>query len=163
MDIFKSYCIIVLFSIIAIGCGSQDRTFNGEVSDEAGENGGPIIVSIASGGSIEIPEGALPGWDEVNVETTVTPILPDDMEPLGQAYLIRSSTKLSKPATLRLPIPDDVQDISFLAIVRVEDDGTISLLTSSIEENEIVAGTPGFSTFIVVKKVTNADKTRGRH
>ena len=162
MNVLKALCIIVFLSLYAMGCGNLNSVNTDELQDQVNDQDGTIIVSIATGGSIEIPEGALPEWDEVIVETIDIPILPDDVVPLGIAYLIRSSTELTKPVILRLPIPDGAQDISSLVIVRVTDDGISSILRSSIEGNEVVAQTPGFSTFIVAEKIIIADKTRER-
>ena len=162
MNLLKALCIIVFFSLYAMGCGNLNSVHTDELQDQVNDQESTIIVSIASAGSIEIPEGALPEGAEVNVETIDIPLLPDNVVPLGKAYLIRSSTELTKPVILRLIIPDGAQDIFSLVIVRVTDDGITSILTSSIEGNEVVAQTPGFSTFVVAEKIIVAGKIKER-
>ena len=112
--------------------------------------GGDRIVSIDSGGYISIPENALPDSAQVSVAPTRTPILPDDVMPVGEALAISATEDLLEPATLHLPIPAGVVDPANLVIVRVEPNGRTTFLMTSVEGNELVAATPGFSTFSVV-------------
>ena len=85
--------------------------------------GGDRIVSIDSGGYISIPENALPDSAQVSVAPTRTPILPDDVMPVGEALAISATEDLLEPATLHLPIPAGVVDPANLVIVRVEPNG----------------------------------------
>jgi hypothetical protein len=123
---------LLMPAIVLAGCGGG----NGEVTDDGGDGATRLddnasIVAIDSGGFIEIPEGALPEGAEVSVETTRMPVLPDGVEPVGEALQITATAELTQPAMLHLPIPAGVGDASGLVIIRVEPDGGTTILMNS--------------------------------
>lgn len=140
--IFGYISVILLLTVVINGCKGDIKTKI--ITSEGGE------ISLDSGGYIEIPEGAFPEYGQISIkEATHAPVLPDGVEPVGEALVISSTREPMQPVTLRLPIPQSVQDSLKLAIIRVESDGTTTVLMSSVEGDELVADTPGFSTFIV--------------
>jgi len=106
-------------------------------------------IPIPSGGFILVPEGALPKDAKVSVAATEMPLLPDDVKPLGKAIAVTASAQPSEPVTLRLPIPAGAADPANLVIIRVEPDGATTFLMTEVEGKELVAATPGFSTFSI--------------
>ena len=82
------------------------------------------------------------------------PVLPDDVKPVGAAFAIRAAAQPATPVALRLPIPAGVADPENLAIIRVETDGAITFLMTEVEGKELVAYTPGFSTFAIGQLLT---------
>jgi len=107
------------------------------------------IVEIESGGTIVIPDDALLEVSNIAVKLARTPLLPDGVEPVGEALSITAPTVPQIPVTLRLPIPESVTNPENLVIIRVESDGTTTFLMTDVDGNELVASTPGFSNFIV--------------
>jgi hypothetical protein len=96
-----------------------------------------------------VPEGALPKDAKVSTTATQMPVLPDDVKPVGDAISITSSAQPSEPVTLRLPIPEGVADPANLVVIRVESDGAATFLMTEVDGKELVAATPGFSTFSI--------------
>jgi len=107
------------------------------------------IVEIESGGTIVIPDDALLDVSKIAVKLARTPLLPDGVEPVGEALSITAPTVPQIPVTLRLPIPESVTNPENLVIIRVESDGTTTFLMTDVDGKELVASTPGFSNFIV--------------
>ncbi|MCJ7714922.1 MAG: FHA domain-containing protein, partial [Anaerolineales bacterium] len=114
-------------------------------------------VEIESGGTIVIPDDALLEVSKISVDLASTPLLPDGVEPVGEALSITAPTVPQIPVTLRLPIPESVTNPENLVIIRVESDGTTTFLMTDVDGNELVATTPGFSNFIVAQ-LTDARK-----
>jgi hypothetical protein len=106
-------------------------------------------IPLDSGGSLVLPEGALPLGAEVNVTAACPPLLPDGVQAVGEAFAIRSTAQPSRPALLRLPVPDGVTDPSNLVIIRVEPNGATTFLMTSVAGKYLEATTPGFSTFTI--------------
>jgi hypothetical protein len=79
------------------------------------------------------------------------PALPDDVEPLGDALYITATHEPTLPVTLRLPVPPGVTDPENLAILRVEEDGNTTFLMTRVANNELLAETLGFSTYVRVR------------
>ncbi len=104
-----------------------------------------LTMPIDSGGSIEFPPGSLPDGAKVTIEPTRTPLLPDDVIPVGEAYSIKTTSELAHPVFVHLPVPEGIEDISKLVLYRVESDGTTTYLVPHIEGDELIAATPGFS------------------
>ncbi len=113
------------------------------------------IVALGPGGSVLIPEGALPADARITATVTHLPILPDGVQAAGAALSITASAEPSQPVTLRLPVPVGVADPASLAILRVEADGAAAFLMTRVENNELVAETDGFSTFAPVEVPEN--------
>jgi len=105
-------------------------------------------VALATGGSVFVPEGALPAGARINAAVTPMPPLPDDVKPVGEAWSITATAQPSLPLTLRLPVPAGVSDPEKLAILHIEADGTTTFLVTRVEDNELVAETLGFSTYV---------------
>jgi hypothetical protein len=108
-------------------------------------------VALATGGSVFVPEGAFPAGTEINAAVTRMPPLPDDVKPVGEAWSITASAQPSLPLTLRLPVPAGVSDPEKLAILHIEADGTTTFLMTRVEDNELVAETFGFTTYVRVE------------
>ena len=111
-------------------------------------------IPISSGGFVGVPTGALPKGTKVDVVATQMPVLPDEVKPVGAAFAIRAAAQPATPVALRLPIPTGAADPENLAIIRVETDGAITFLMTAVEGKELVAYTPGFSTFAIGEMLT---------
>jgi hypothetical protein len=124
----------------------------GTVSPEMGDAVDALgwTIPLQPGGSVFVPEGALPQGAQLSARWTQMPSLPSDVDPVGQAVWIEAPSQPSRPVTLRLPVPPGVVDPSDLVIVRVEADGSTTFLVTTVQGDELVAGTPGFSAFAVV-------------
>jgi hypothetical protein len=110
-------------------------------------------VALAAGVSVFVPEGAFPAGTELNAAVTRMPPLPEDVKPVGEAWSITASAQPSLPLTLRLPVPAGVSDPQQLAILHIEADGTTTFLVTRVEDNELVAETLGFSTYVTVQRL----------
>lgn len=108
-----------------------------------------IAIAISTGGSLIVPEGALPKDAKVSAMATQMPPLPDDVKPVGDAFSLTASSQPSQPVILRLPIPAGAADPSSLVVIRVESDGAATFLMTEVDGSELVAATPGFSTFVI--------------
>ena len=106
-------------------------------------------IALPSGGSLVAPAGALSKGTRVDVAVTQMPVLPDDVEPVGEAIAITAAVQPAEPVMLRLPIPTGVVTPGELVIIRVEPDGATTFLITQVEDGDLVAYTPGFSTFAI--------------
>lgn len=120
-----------------------------EVEDLPPEPG--TVVTLDTGGSVFVPEGALPAGATIDAVVTQMPALPEDVSPVGDALSISASVGLLRPVTLRLPIPAGVTDPAQLAIVHIASDGALWFLMTRVEGSELVAEAPTFSTFARVR------------
>lgn len=108
-------------------------------------------IPLLPGGALFVPEGALPGDALAEVEDVEMPPLPEGVEPLGRAVAINTAVQPSQPLVINLPMPAGVSDPSGLTLIRVQPDGSTTLLMTTVEAGELVAATPGFSLFGVVR------------
>lgn len=106
-------------------------------------------IAISTGGSLIVPEGALPQDAQVRALATQMPPLPDDVKPVGDAFSLTASAQPAQPVILRLPIPAGAADPASLVVIRVESDGAATFLMTEVDGSELVAATPGFSTFVI--------------
>ncbi|MDD5095239.1 MAG: PKD domain-containing protein [Dehalococcoidia bacterium] len=151
------YLSLMLAAILVItGCGGssddkQDSRPSSSVipSESSSSTAGGAEITLDSGGSISVPAGALPEGAQINSKPTQTPVLPDDVKAVGEALAISATAALAQPVTLRFPIPEVASNPENLVVIRVESDGTTTFLMTEVEEDELVAVTPGFSTFII--------------
>ncbi len=120
------------------------------------------IVPLPFGGYIHIPEDALPREAQVIANPTCTPVVRATVEAVGEAFAVQATHQLSQPVFLHLPMPAGVDDPSGLAIIRVEPDGRTTFLVTEAVGGELVAATPGFSTFVVVKDAPAAPALSGK-
>lgn len=134
----------VLLVLALLGCGGGG---GGEDSTPPPPGGdGSRTVTLNNGGEIVFPEGGLPEGSTVSVRQVPYPVLDENIEPLGEAYEVTTSSGPLQPVTVKLPVPAG-QDGADLAIIRVENSGQVTLLDTRIEGPMLVAQTPGFSTF----------------
>ena len=126
-----------------------------DAASPAAQDGGALTVAAGggtltheSGASVDLPPGALPQGTKIRMAVVDPPALPEGAEPVGSAYEISADSQITVPATVSLPIVGN-PDRSDILIYRVQDDGTVMLLASSLDGDSIVAATPGFSIFIV--------------
>ncbi len=106
-------------------------------------------IPLQTGGSVFVPEGALAEGVLVQAQRTEMPLLPDDVEPLGQAVEITADAQPAEPVLLRLPIPEGADNPADLVIVRVEPDGATTFLMTEVDGEHLMAYTPGFSVYLV--------------
>ena len=122
-------------------------------------------IPLETGGSIFVPEGALPQGTTINVyEIDDAPLLPEGIEPVAKALIISADVQPISPVLLRLPIPPEVTDPRNLVIVRIESDGRSTLLMPEVDGGDLLAYTPGFSKFILASFFQSFDVSlRGPH
>ena len=146
--VFSIVIVFGVLSIIASSGGGGDGGGNGsdptwQVQD--------TIISLDDGGSIFIPQDALPAGTQIEiVKSFGKPTLPEGLEAVGTAHLIFSDSELSLPATISLPIPEG-ENADDLAIVRIENSGKITILQTSVEGDLLEAYTPGFSSLTAAR------------
>jgi hypothetical protein len=113
-----------------------------------------LTIPLETGGSVFVPEGALPEGVEINAQASdALLLLPEGVQPVGDALIITADVQPGSPVLLRLPIPSGVSDPADLMIVRVEPDGMTTFLMTGVDGSDLVAFTPGFSKFSVVQFV----------
>jgi len=134
--------IIVLIFLLLTACGGGGSNGNG---DNVREDIPAKTYTLSKGGSISIPKDALPDGVTVEITETELPPLIDEIEAVGTAYLIDIDSELSLPATIKLPIPDG-ENTQGLVVIRIENNGAITILQTSVQNNMLVALTDGFST-----------------
>lgn len=105
-------------------------------------------IPLEPGGSVFVPEGALSAGAQISAELTRSPLLPEGVEAAGNAYLVQASAEPLQPVILRLPVPQGADSPEELVIVRAGADGSITLLQTWVDGLDLVAATPGFSTFV---------------
>ena len=108
-------------------------------------------VPLPPGGTRGGPPGALPPDAQIRTSLAKTPLLPDDVESVGDALAISATVQPVVPVALRLAVPAGVTDPTDLVIVRVEPNGSTTFLMSDVADNEVIAATPGFSTFLTAR------------
>ncbi len=152
--------LLLIAAIAVSGCGGEDTSAPepSVAPTAAAKTAAPApsalsdgAIPIPSGGFLVVPAGALPKGTKVDVVVTQMPVLPDDVEPVGEAIAITAAAQPSKPVMLRLPIPAGVADPAELVIVRVEPDGATTFLITQVEDRTLTAYTPGFSTYAIGK------------
>lgn len=120
------------------------------------------VIPLPSGGYILVPEGALPREAQVTVGPACTPLLLQSVEAVGEAFAVQATDQPSQPVFFHLPIPSGVDDPSELVIIRVEPNGRTTFLVTEVEANELIAASPGFSTFVVAKNSPTAPAMIGK-
>lgn len=109
-----------------------------------------VDVQFAGGGGVMLPEGSMSNGAAITATSVAAPGLPDDLEPLAGAINVEATEQPSRPIEIRLPLPAG-EDPDDLTIYRYEDDGTLTLLGTSLDGTELVAGAPGFSRFGIAR------------
>ncbi len=99
----------------------------GSFTPQAGETEaiGWAHIDAASGGALEIPDGAElvipPG--ALSADTTIVVRVPSSPSPVNRVYVLEpEGTKFSKPAILHIPYPDNAQGKDPMAIVHAASD-----------------------------------------
>lgn len=114
------------------------------------------LFKIETGGSIFVPEGALPQGTALNAHNSEDfPPLPEGLQPVGQTLIVTADAQPALPVLLRLPIPAGVDDPDDLVLVRTEANGMATLLATWVDGADLVAYTPGFSQFSIAQFVGN--------
>ncbi|UCC75697.1 MAG: hypothetical protein JSW37_09275 [Anaerolineales bacterium] len=154
--------LLCIASPLMTACGPAAAT--PAPSPTAAPTAAPIpgtTVALATGGSVFVPEGALPAGATINAAVTRMPPLPDDVKPVGEAWSITASAQPLLPLTLRLPVPAGVSDPEKLAILHIEADGTTTFLVTRVEDDELVAETLGLSTYVRVERLRRSRQLFG--
>ncbi len=164
----RGLMLLLITAVVIAGCGGQATSAPAPTSAPpataeptsapaaAPATAAPIAlavpgtaIAISTGGSLIVPEGALPVDAKVSAMATQVPPLPDDVKPVGDAFSLTASAQPSQPVILRLPIPAGAADPASLVVIRVESDGAATFLMTEVDGSELVAATPGFSTFAI--------------
>ena len=162
--------LLILMTLVILACRlpfdrltrlqSPDEpiTDQPEASDLAGDSGFymPEIagrtIPLEMGGSVFIPEGALPDGTQINAfESDSQPILREGMRQVGQTWLVTADVQPEQSVLLRLPIPLGAENPDNLTIMRTSNNGITMLLVTWIDGDHLAAYTPGFSQFSVVE------------
>lgn len=131
--------VTLIVPTILIGAGGCDPNMT-----PGGEDGSPTSVNIESGGRLDFPAGSLPENANVSVATASEPLLPLGVTPAGDAIRIDIDQRVSRPFELRLPTPTGA-NARQASIFQIADDGATTLLSTTVEGNELVATTAHFS------------------
>lgn len=149
--------VICLFALLAtfatmVACTdptTRDIPSTGAVATTPTLRTADRVISLPNGGVLVIPAEASQTIKDIETWLTCLPLMPRRVEPMGQAVHIYAETSPSQPATLRLPLPPDASDPYSLTIIRVEPNGHTTFLVTKIDNEELVAATPGFGTFVI--------------
>ncbi len=141
MRTFRRHTAVVIIApmclLIAIGC---DPNMNPN-----GQDGGPdTSVAIDTGGSLEFAGGSLPTDATVTTTPADAALLPLGVTPIGTPIRIDIDQAVTRPFEIRLPIPSGV-DGAQASIFEITDGGATTLLSTSVEGNELVASSIHFS------------------
>lgn len=109
-----------------------------------------VDVQFAGGGGVMLPEGSIADDAAITATSVTAPGLPDDLEPLAGTMNVEAAEQPSRPIEIRLPVPVG-ENPDDLTIYRYEDDGTLTLLGTTLDGTELVAGAPGFSRFGIAR------------
>lgn len=145
---------IFFILLVLVGCGGGGTSQGLSVSDDKA-----IVVSLAGEGVLYFPEGSLLDESSVSVEEVQAPLLPGDLVAVGTAFKVELEEQPSQPVEIRLPIPAG-EDADKLTILRIESLDTITILQTRVENNQLVAFTPGFSSIVVARLEGEAVKFR---
>jgi len=134
---------LILFTLMACGGGgeSPQLTISGNVTEQ---------VKLGEQGMLMFPENSLPAGTEILIAETEAPPLVTDLVALGVAYRVETTNQPTISVEISLPIPPATSSDN-LVIVRVEDDGTITLLQTEVVDQRLVAYTPGFSIIAIAE------------
>lgn len=137
---FSILLVLVTFTISSCGGGSSKQvTF---INNNQ--------VALDNGGSIKFPTGSIAANTDISVTETSKPELPAGLVAVGKSYHVNIDKQPALPAEISLPIPA-TEDAEKLVIMRIESNGRVSMLESRIENNMLIAKTPGFSTFTIAR------------
>jgi hypothetical protein len=137
--------VLVLFGFL-VACGGGG---GGNETPQATADGS-TQYTLDNGGKIVFSADALTSGTTVDIQPVPLPDLGDQLTPVGRAYQVDLSTPAAQPVEVSLPIPDG-EDPDSLVIVRLEDNGFASMLQTQVENNQLVALTPGFSKVLAAR------------
>ena len=143
--VVKVATVLLLLSALE-GCGGGGSSG----TTTATMNAAPLEVTLGGNAKLLFPKGSLPENIDVETAEVAAPTLPDEFTVVGKSYLISVGEQPLRPVEVTLPVPSG-EDARELAIIRVESSGRISMLQTSIDNGTLVARTPGFSVFTVVR------------
>lgn len=135
---------LILFTLMACGGGggeSPQVTISANVAEQ---------VKLGEQGMLMFPVNSLPAGTEILIAETELPPLVTDLVALGVAYRVETTSQPTIPVEISLQIPP-ATNTDNLVIVRVEDDGTITLLQTEVVDQHLVAYTPGFSIITIAQ------------
>ncbi len=127
------------------GCGG-----GGSATTAPTMNSTPTEVALGGNAKLVFPIGSIPTDANITVTEVASPLLTDDLTAVGTTYHISVDKQPVRPVEISLPVPLG-EDPRNLVIVRVESNGRISMLGTSIDNDILVAKTPGFSAFVVTR------------
>lgn len=109
-------------------------------------------IPLDAGRSIFIPEGALPQETAIDAQISKNPpLLPEGIAPVGDTLFITADAQPQSPVLLRMAIPAGVDDPNNLVILRTSSDGMTTALITWVDDDDLLAYTPGFSQFSIGK------------
>ena len=144
----RSIILLVALLPVIVACGGGSSSTSTETETETSSSSSEI--ALGSSGKLLFPESSLPANTVVTVKAVPLPYLTNDIIPLGVAYQVGITNTPSLPTKVTLPIPVG-EDPSKLILIRLEENGRITLLQTSVENGMLVALTPGFSRIMVVR------------
>lgn len=130
----------LLVMLLCVNCGGGSSGNN--ASDNL--NGESVTLNMDQGGTILFPEHTLSASREPVATECNSPILPSEIEAIGDAYHISDTGTLYGLAEIRMPVPQN-EDGDDLQIVKVSKDGLLTILDTIVEEGVLVAKTGSFS------------------
>lgn len=108
-------------------------------------------IPLDVGGSLFVPDGALPDSATVQATYTEAPAMPEGVTALGPTLEISVEPLPVLPVQVRLPLPaGSLPPDGSLAILRSLDLGYTELLMAEVQDDELVAYTSAFSRFTIV-------------
>jgi len=123
------------------GGGGSDNSVTQPLNSQA------QTLALGVDGSLTIPAGGLPDGTGITIKQTLLPSLTSDLIAVGNAWRIEPDQQPGLPAEIELPVPAGTNAAN-LVLARIEDNGRISLLQTTLRDNKLVARTPGFSTIV---------------
>jgi len=151
------FAVLAVVGVLVVNNGGGNGAASDQVTlPDGGRTEADIAVvdqvALPGGGLIEIPAGALPENSHPVVESVGHPVLPPGTRPIGEAIRVTTDEPLSLPATIRVPLPDGI-DPERLILYRLEEDGTFTLLHTTVTDDKLVAHTLGFSVVGVIESI----------
>ena len=132
--------ILIILSVSSCGGGTSKQVTSIKNSQ----------VTMDNGGSLKFPVGSIASNANISVKETSKPELPAGLIAVGESYHVEIDEQPALPVEISLPVPAN-ENPEKLVIMRVENNGRVSMLESRIENNMLVAKTPGFSTFTIAR------------
>ena len=107
-------------------------------------------VQHPGGFDLSVPAGALPDGAAITVFEADPPALGGAFEAVGPAWEVAASAQLTQPATVSLPLPDDLEP-EFAGVARLNGHGVVEFIPADAVGGMLEVEVDGFSRYFAAR------------